>query len=193
MAHTTEFPHIETERLVLRQTSLGDAEAIVRHFSDSEMLKYMNFGPIGTIEEAQKVILWGKTIFENGVGILWGIVEKEIDNFSGTLNYVKKEEEDGGSHRAEITYDLARAQWGKGYMVEAIRATLPYVFERMNITRIETTVHWENSRSMRTLKSLGFTMEGFLRKYKCWRCGLVDVMMFSLLKEDWEKQKGTIE
>jgi len=193
MAHTTEFPHIETERLVLRQISLEDTEAIVRHFSDGEMLKYMNFGPIGSIEEAQRVIRWGKTIFENGSGILWGIVERESGTFSGTLNYVKKEEEDGSSHRAEITYDLARAQWGKGYMVEAIKATLPYVFEEMNIVRVETTVHWENIRSARTLRSVGFTMEGFLRKYGCWRCGLIDVLMFSILKEDWERQRGTVE
>jgi RimJ/RimL family protein N-acetyltransferase len=36
-------------------------------------------------------------------------------------------------------------------------------------------------------------MEGFLRKYGCWRCGLVDVFMFSLLKEDWQRQIGNAE
>lgn len=181
----TEFPHIETARLLLRQITFDDAEAVLTHFSDAEMLTYIDFEPLTCKIQAEGVISWGTNIYTTGEGILWGIVEKQTNAFIGTINYLKKKEDDA-AHRAEITYDLAKQYWGRGFMPEAIQATLPYVFEVMGITRIETTVHVQNFQSALVLIKSGFHMEGVLRKYKWFHGVLCDVMVFSLLNQDWQ-------
>jgi ribosomal-protein-alanine N-acetyltransferase len=176
---------IATARLILRALTLQDAEHVLRHFSDPEMLRYMTFEPLEQREEAEEVIQWGVDLFARGAGALWGIVDKETGALIGTLNYVKKE-----GHRAEITYDLATIYWGRGLMTEAIRSTLPYVFGDMGVQRIETIVHVQNVRSARVLLKLGFRMEGVLRQYTRFHGQLSDVHMFSLLKADWQAAQG---
>ncbi len=186
-AHTPHHgpPQIETTRLILRQLTLQDAERLLRHFSDPEMLRYVTFEPLEQRQEAEEVIQWGLDLFARGAGALWGIVDKESGTLIGTLNYVKKE-----GHRAEITYDLATTYWGRGLMVEAIDSTLPYVFGDMGVQRIETMVHVQNLRSARVLLKLGFRSEGVLRQYTRFHGQLSDVRMFSLLKADWESAQG---
>ncbi len=178
-------PQMATTRLILRPLTLQDAEQVLRHFSDAEMLRYVTFEPLEQREEAEEVIQWGLDLFARGAGALWGIVNKESGNLIGTLNYVKKE-----GHRAEITYDLAPTYWGRGLMTEAISSTLPYVFGDMGVQRIETLVHVQNLRSARVLLKLGFRMEGVLRQYTRFHGQLSDVQMYSLLKADWQSAQG---
>ena len=186
-AHSPQHspPQIETTRLILRQLTLQDADQLLRHFSDPEMLRYVTFEPLEQREEVQEVIQWGMDLFARGAGALWGIVDKETATLIGTLNYVKKE-----GHRAEITYDLATTYWGRGLMTEAIRSTLPYVFGDLGVQRVETMVHVQNLRSARVLLKLGFRMEGVLRQYTRFHGQLSDVQMFSLLKADWQAARG---
>jgi ribosomal-protein-alanine N-acetyltransferase len=183
------FPRIETARLLLRQITLDDVDAVFKHFSDTEVLKYMDFEPLKSKKQAEDVITWGIDIYTGGEGILWGIIGKESNTFIGTIQYVKKEENDRVDC-AEITYDLARDYWGRGFMLEALQGTLSYVFEVMGITRIETTVHVQNFQSAVVLTKTGFRMEGILRKYKSFHGVYGDVMVFSLMRRDWQKQKS---
>lgn len=186
-AHTLHHgpPQIVTTRLILRQLTLQDAEQVLRHFSDTEMLRYVTFEPLEQREEAEEVVQWGLDLFARRAGVLWGIAHKETGALIGTLNYVKKE-----GHRAEVTYDLATTYWGRGLMTEAVRSTLPYVFGEMGVQRIETMVHVQNLRSARVLLKLGFQMEGVLRQYTRFHGQLSDVQMFSLLKADWQAAQG---
>lgn len=52
--------------------------------------------------------------YATGSGILWPVEEKRSSALIGTVNYEKEAE-----HGAGITYDLARAYWGQGLMLEA--------------------------------------------------------------------------
>ena len=181
------FPRIETARLLLREVTLDDVDAVFNHFSDAEMLKYTNFEPLKSKKQAEDLITWGIDIYTGGEGIFWGIIEKESNTFTGTIQYVKRD--DDRVDCAEITYDLARDYWGRGFMLEALQGTLPYVFEVMGITRIETTVHVQNFKSAVVLTKTGFHMGGILKKYKSFHGVYSDVMVFSLLKKNWQKQK----
>jgi ribosomal-protein-alanine N-acetyltransferase len=184
----TGFPRIETTRLLLREVTIDDVDAVFNHFSDAEMLKYTDFEPLKSKKQAEDLITWGIDIYTGKEGIFWGIIEKESNTFTGTIHYVKKEGDRVDC--AEITYDLARDYWGRGFMLEALQGTLPYVFGVMGITRIETTVHVQNFKSAVVLTKTGFHMEGILRDDKSFHGIYGDVMVFSLLKKDWKKQKS---
>ncbi|HLE16001.1 MAG TPA: GNAT family protein [Anaerolineales bacterium] len=179
------YPRLETDRLVLKQITSEDWQAVLRHFSDAEMLRWMDFEPIASREQAEDVIRWGKNLFAEQRGVLWGLFAKESGTLIGTLAYVKLEEESTPPHRAEITFDLVRVVWGQGLMVEAIWNSLPYVFDEIGVARIETTIHPKNLRSASVLLEIGFRLEGVLRRRGVHRGRPCDVMMFALLRDDW--------
>lgn len=176
------FPTIETARLLLRALELSDAPELLRHFSDPDMLNYMDFEPLEHLEDARGVIGWGQSLFAEGSGILWGLFEQQSGRLIGSLNLERK----ASPHRAEITYDLAPDWWGQGLMPEAVHAVLPYVFNTLGIARLETTVHVRNFRSVGVLLKIGFQIEGVLRAYKVFHGELADVLSFSLLADEWQ-------
>ncbi|MHB0876615.1 MAG: GNAT family N-acetyltransferase [Anaerolineae bacterium] len=178
---------METERLLLRQLTSDDAEAMLRHFSNGNLYRYMDFDPISTIAEAEGLIAWGQRLVRNEAGVLWGLFDRDSGCLIGSLNYNKERDDHAGAHRVNIGYDLAQEYWGRGLVPEAVRATLPYVFGPMGFSRVETTVHVQNYRSMRVLLKCGFRIEGILRQYSLIGGELADMMAFALLKSEWER------
>lgn len=61
-----------------------------------------------------------------------------------------------GIRYAQLGYKLAQAQLGKGYMEEALRTALPFVFEHWNLLRIVAYITPENQPSQRLVHRLGF-------------------------------------
>jgi len=187
MSTTREFPQLETERLVLRELTSADAEVISPNFADEEVVRYIDAKPVASINDVAGIIDWGASLLNSQTGNLWGIFRKEDGSFLGQVNYVVRPDNNftGTMHRAEIGYNLAPHYWGNGYMSEAIRCVLDFVFSSTELNRIEATVHTENNRSLNVLIRLGFYKEGILREYVQWGGGYWDMVLFSMLKTDW--------
>ena len=64
-----------------------------------------------------------------------------------------------------LGFGLAAKHEGKGYMREALEASIAYVFEELGVHRIEAAYQPHNQRSGGLLRRLGFTVEGFARDY----------------------------
>jgi [ribosomal protein S5]-alanine N-acetyltransferase len=62
-------------------------------------------------------------------------------------------------------YSLATAKQHQGYMLEALTASIRYVFEELNFHRIMANYMPRNQRSGNLLKKLGFVVEGYARDY----------------------------
>jgi ribosomal-protein-alanine N-acetyltransferase len=73
--------------------------------------------------------------------------------------------ERGPLQSCRLGYALDRDAVGHGYMVEALRAAIPHVFDVMRLHRITATYMPSNVRSAAVLKRLGFTVEGVARDY----------------------------
>lgn len=79
----------------------------------------------------------------------------------GTLNT------HGCNHRnGTFEYGIAlfRPHWGKGYAKEAIRLVLSYFFNELRYQKCNATVYEFNVPSMRLHESLGFQLEGRIRR-----------------------------
>jgi ribosomal-protein-alanine N-acetyltransferase len=176
------FPQLETDRLLLRQVTPADTEAIFRIFSDDEVTRYYDLISFSSPEQAQRLIARLNERFEQGEGIRWGIFQKATGQLIGTCGYngwVRT------SYRASIGYDLARSAWGQGFMTEALQAVLRYGFDTLEINRVEALVLPGNVQSMRVLEKLGFQAEGNRRGYGYWKNQFWDLYCFSLLRSDW--------
>ncbi|MDR0329531.1 MAG: GNAT family N-acetyltransferase, partial [Rickettsia sp.] len=67
--------------------------------------------------------------------------------------------------KAEISYDLDPAFWGKGIMLKSIKAILRFI-EYAGIVRTQATVINDNIRSINVLERCNFVKEGLLKKYE---------------------------
>ena len=79
--------------------------------------------------------------------------------------------------------------WGRGYGTDALRTLVRFGFEEMNLNRIALDVYDFNERAIASYLKCGFIEEGRRRQdiYKGGR--YIDVVMMSLLRDDWEKSR----
>ena len=92
----------------------------------------------------------------------------------------------GNIHRqtAELGYCIAEGYWGKGIMTEAVKQVCGYVFEKSDILRIYAEPFAYNTASCRVLEKAGFQYEGTLRNNAVKNGKVIDMKMYSLLKEE---------
>ena len=92
----------------------------------------------------------------------------------------------GNIHRqtAELGYYVAEEYWGKGIMTEAVKQICEYVFDKSDIVRIYAEPFAYNVASCRVLEKAGFQYEGTLRSNAVKNGKVIDMKMYSLLKEE---------
>lgn len=176
-----EFPIIETERLILREVTLEDAEDMFVYLSDPDVVRHMGLEPYQSVKDIEDEIRWYQSIYKEGTGIRWGVTLRDSGRMIGScvfLNRVPKH------HRAEAGFEISKAYWGKGMASEALKAVVPVGFQHYGLERIEALIEPENTPSQRLVERHGFVREGLLRHYE-YTCGKFDdLYMYSILKGD---------
>jgi [ribosomal protein S5]-alanine N-acetyltransferase len=97
-----------------------------------------------------------------------------------------------GDYGITIGYALGEAdQRSKGFMTEAVKLLVDYLFESKNIERIDADTDLENVGSQKVLERNGFKKEGVLRKHSYVKGEFRDDYQYSLIREDWKANKKT--
>jgi len=150
---------LETDRLILRELQLSDAEGFFAMDSNPKVHEYLWNKPVQTIEETIEVIEFvRKQYLENGIG-RFAIISKETDEFIGWAGLKHNTEAVNNKiNFYDIGYRLDEKFWGKGYASEASMAWLNYAFETMNLKTLEAAAHTENVASNRILQKIGMQM-----------------------------------
>jgi ribosomal-protein-alanine N-acetyltransferase len=149
------FPTLETYRLLLRGLTPDDRFAIFSNYADPDVANWFFDQPFTQMEQAKQIISAFLTAAEEGKGQTWAIVLKATQELIGTCGY---ENFVAGDH-GEIGFDLAKAQWGKGYMAEALGAILAYGFDVLQVSEVYADTYSHNARARRVLEKLGFRGE----------------------------------
>ena len=105
-----------------------------------------------------------------------------VDNIAiGSIGIFRQ----GNIHRrtAELGYYIAEEYWGKGIMTEAVRQICEYVFSKSDIIRIFAEPFAYNIASCRVLEKAGFQYEGTLRSNAIKNGKVIDMKMYSKIKE----------
>jgi RimJ/RimL family protein N-acetyltransferase len=82
-----------------------------------------------------------------------------------------------------------KAYWGKGYGTDATRAIVRFAFDQMNLNRIDLQVLADNERGIRCYEKVGFVREGVQRQHRYREGRYVDMMMMSILREEYEARR----
>lgn len=179
----TQFPSIETERLILRQITTRDAEALFAFFSDEEVIDLSEKRHTSR-EDSQAFIRQLQEWYERHENVEWGITHKGDDFLIGTCGFYAFDE---GFYRADIGYELRKASWRQGIMSEALTAILAFAFTEIGLHRIDAVVYEWNKRSQGILRKLGFVHEGTLRQRYFFQDHFWDELHFGLLREEWKQ------
>jgi ribosomal-protein-alanine N-acetyltransferase len=162
---------IETERLLLRDYGVEDAEAALALYADDEVMRFL-----GGVQhrDAESLRGWLATLGPKydayrAAGLphgAWAVIEKEGGALVGTallkpLPDVQKVDTDD----IEIGWHLARSAWGKGYATEFARALVERAFTRLAIGVLHVVVEPGNARSEAVARRLGTTQHARVDRY----------------------------
>lgn len=152
---------LSTERLILREPRLTDAEQIFEKYGqDPEVSKYMVWRPLTALSEAQGFIQQAISDWQSGERFAYVL---ELKSAPGEMIGML----DACIHGAtiDIGYVLARETWGQGLMPEAVSALVKIALADPSIFRVQASCDVDNIPSMRTLEKAGFQREGCLARY----------------------------
>ena len=161
---------LETDRLLLREMKLSDAERLYEMECNPNVHKYLWNKPITSIEEVYKYIEMVRDQYvKNEIG-RFVVIEKESNELMGWagLKY-NTEMVNNKVNFYDIGYRLNEKFWGKGYASEASFAWLDYGFNVMKINVIQAAAHADNIGSNKILKKIGLKMtENYLEDGVYW-------------------------
>ncbi len=179
--HLGTFPILRTERLILRNATIDDAQDLVGYFSNPNVYKHMEPGGPITLEKAVEAISTWDVEYIKGENIRFAIAEPKTNKMIGSIFLL-----DFFGRGSELVFDLDENYWRKGYMTEAINEIIEFAFYKLNRIRIQACVYKENYASQDLLKKLGFQREGLLRKVMLneYTGSYEDLYIYSLLDTD---------
>lgn len=182
----TDFPIIETGRLILREFRTSDAQAVYDIFSRDAVTMHYVFEAMRSVDEARKLVKARIGAHAKGTGIRWAIVLRDQgDTVVGSCGYYSPNR---AFHSVELGYDLHPQFWRRGIMTEALAAIFDFAFGDafiFHLNRIEALTELDNEASIRLLTKLGFQEEGIRRQYGYWKDEYHDVRSFALLRSEW--------
>lgn len=174
---------LETERLILRQFVLGDAEAMHRNWAgDPEVTKYLTWPTHKDVEVSRMVLTDWCSNYEKPEYYQWAIAWKDQpDDPFGAIAVVAMAAE---AEAVEIGYCIGRAHWGKGVMTESLNAVIDFFFDRVGALRVQARHDPHNPGSGRVMEKCGMKYEGTLRQSDRNNQGICDAVVRGILASE---------
>lgn len=147
---------IETERLILREFLLSDAEGMFELDSNPNVHLYIGNKPVTTIEQSREYIEFVQQQYKDfGTG-RWAVILKETNEFIGWSG-IKFITDKINNHQNfyEIGYRFIEKHWGKGYATEAGKAFIAHAFNEMKVEVVYAYADPGNDNSRKILEKLG--------------------------------------
>ena len=170
-------------RLSLRYAVAGDAAALFELAADPAVTRFFSWGPDTRIEQPSAYIASLPARREAGDLLDFLIV----DPGAGPVGVTGLSEVVRRDRRATVGSWLGQRWWGAGVNFEAKAMITALAFERLGYDRLTAWANTRNGRSQRALERIGFRREGVLRAWHRHGDAVHDVVIFSLLREDWER------
>lgn len=176
---------IRTERLVLRDFEEADWKSVHDYASDSEVVRYMPWGP-NTIEDTRNFVRRA----------IAGLQEQPRRNYNLAVVLISQNVLIGGcgiyvtnpdEREGYIGYVFNRNYWGKGYATETANALLKFGFSQLNLHRIFATCDPANAASAHVLEKIGMQREGHFREHKQVKGRWVDSLQYAILDHEWKQ------
>lgn len=174
---------IETDRLILRRYKIEDADAMYKNWaSDSEVTKFLTWQPHSSVDVSRSIIENWLKEYSDEKYYQWAIVLKDNGNEPiGDISVVHMNEDISMVH---IGYCLGRAWWRRGIMSEALKAVTDFMFDTVEVNRVESRHDPRNPNSGKVMQKCGMKYEGTLRSADRNNQGICDACYYALLRSE---------
>jgi ribosomal-protein-alanine N-acetyltransferase len=174
---------METDRLIIRDQVEADLYDMHRLWSDKKTMYYLDDIMSNSIEDTAKSLKIG---IANADGQYFCICEKTTGNYMGNTGCTITDTTPFGKI-VHLGYMLLPEYHGKGYMTEAVKKIIEFVFTKYDCIRITTGCHKENDASRRVIEKVGFRLEAEKIKAVYHDGVMKDRLEYAINKDDYIK------
>ena len=150
---------IETKRLLLRKVNIADANDMFNNWaSDPEVCTYMTWNAHANIDVTKaRINKWIEDVEGNKYRFI--ITLKDDKTPIGTIDVVNIED-----NIAEIGYCSGKRWWGNGYMTEACKAMIKFLFD-CGFKGVRIDAVDKNIGSNKVIQKCGLNYVGSFKMY----------------------------
>ena len=142
-----------TDRLLLKPWQTEFAKGMFDNWAtDKEVTKFLSWEPHKNIEETLQVV----SMWMGEANYNWCIIEKSSNEPVGSISVVKRNDRE---FYCEVGYSSSKKVWNKGYMTEALKEVLNFLFSE-GYVKIVLKHAIENPASGRVMQKAGMTFQG---------------------------------
>jgi [ribosomal protein S5]-alanine N-acetyltransferase len=183
-----QSPVLETERLIIRMPQAADVPSIVAFYTNNQT-HLAPWGPtfppdFFTDSYWQSCVLQYAAEFENDQTLrLFSFPKDQANIIAASINFTQIVRR--AAQFCFLGFASAEFAQGKGLTYEAVGAAIKYVFNEMNLHRVQANYMPHNQRSGALLNRLGFIPEGYARNYLRINGEWRDHVLTSLTNPSW--------
>ncbi len=175
----TEATVLVTPRLMLRPVEIGDTAAVVEVMSPT-VTKWLASWPNPMTETfARERIVASMAATARGGHLWWAVIHKADQRLIGGFGCGLTKAD---RRRMEVSYHLAAAYHGAGYMGEAAQAAIASIWRLFDVDAIEAGAQIENEASFGLMRALGMTPIGTRDIYSSARDRFEPCRFYELLR-----------
>ena len=181
---------LETERLILRKTEESDLKKLWEILLDKDISKYYLTCKINDNWEDEKKWQYKKLERANNLDVFcWTILRKDNNEVIGQITVQDGYTEDKSIR--DVGWFVSKNNQRKGYAYEAAYKVLNYMFNEVEINKIETSAAIINEASWKLMEKLGFKRLETTHKNKYYFIEEeLDSYEYELTKEEFEGEKN---
>jgi len=176
----------ETERLFISIYENGDGKEFYYMLQSDCVHLQEEMSEIHTlksIEDAEEYVRYKKVAWISRKRLVPKIVEKATGDMIGQLWIEPKWDR----MIFEIGYFVREKSQGRGYVTEAVKKMIEFLFRELYARKLEIHTKATNSKSIRVAERCGFVKEAHIRERGRTNEGkVVDMLYFGLLRSEFE-------
>lgn len=147
---------LETDRLILRQFTLNDADFVLELVNTPSWLKYIGDRGVKNLQDARVYIMGGPVASyrQHGFG-LYLVIRRDDGVPIGLCGLLKRDT----LEHPDVGFALMPAFERQGFGFEAANAVLRYGRDQLGLTRMLAVTQADNAASIKLLKKLGLAFD----------------------------------
>ena len=179
---------LTTKRVMVRELSESDWEDVHAYASDSEVVKFLPWGPNSEQDTHDHIKRAMITRLEDPPRQAYhlGLVLKATGKLIGGCGI---QIADPDHLQAWIGYVMHRDYWGQGFGKEGAAALVEFGFRELKMHRISGKCDVQNIAAICVMEKLGMQREGHFREHKFMKGRWRDSYVYAILDREWPQDE----
>jgi RimJ/RimL family protein N-acetyltransferase len=175
------LPVLTGKQVVLRELRTSDAAALFAMLTTEEVARFIS-PPPSTVDGFERFIEWTQQRRRAGTYACFAVTLRGFDTAIGIFQV---HEVEPGFQTAEWGFAIGSPFWGTGVFQESAQLMLEFVFDTIDVHRLEARAAVQNGRGNGALRKVGAVREAILRHSFLRNGRYLDQVLYSILGDDW--------